>query len=305
MPRGQRMVIDAFLRSLAEDQGEKAIGIILSGTGTDGTLGLRAIQGAGGITLVQEPSTAKYDGMPVSAIHAGYATYTLPVEKMPEQLLNIKRNLFVVREAQPTPSAENGTSRILMQLRSGTGHDFSLYKKSTIGRRIERRMSQHNIEDTGLYARYLKEHPPEVQLLFKELLINVTSFFRDPEAFVAMKTDILPLLLKDKPENYVFRAWVAGCATGEEAYSIAILLRELMDETHLDFKTQIYSTDLDDDAIAVARAGVYPPNIAQDVTPERLRRFFIKEDAGYRVKKEIREMVVFATQNIIKDPPFT
>jgi two-component system CheB/CheR fusion protein len=305
MPRGQRMVIDSFLRSLAEDQGEKAIGIILSGTGTDGTLGLRAIHGAGGITLVQEPGTAKYDGMPVSAIHSGYATYTLPVEKMPEQLLSIKHNLCVAREVQPTPSAENGTSRILMQLRSGTGHDFSQYKKSTIGRRIERRMSQHNIESTEIYARYLKEHPAEVQLLFKELLINVTSFFRDPEAFVALKTDILPLLLKDKPENYVFRVWVAGCATGEEAYSIAMLLRELMDERHLDFKTQIYSTDLDDDAIAVARAGVYPPNIAQDVTPERLRRFFIKEEAGYRVKKEIREMVVFATQNIIKDPPFT
>ena len=305
MPRGQRMVIDSFLRSLADDQGDKAIGIILSGTGTDGTLGLRAIQGAGGVTLVQEPATAKYDGMPVSAIHAGYATYTLPVEKMPEQLLNVKHNLCVVREAPPTPSAENGTSRILMQLRSGTGHDFSLYKKSTIGRRIERRMSQHNIESTEIYARYLKEHPAEVQLLFKELLINVTSFFRDPEAFVAMKNDILPLLLKDKPESYVFRVWVAGCATGEEAYSIAILLREFMNETGREFKTQIYSTDLDDDAIAVARAGVYPPNIAQDVTPERLRRFFIKEDAGYRVKKEIREMVVFATQNIIKDPPFT
>jgi two-component system CheB/CheR fusion protein len=305
MPRGQRMVIDSFLRSLAEDQGEKAIGIILSGTGSDGTLGLRAIQGAGGITIVQEPSTAKYDGMPVSAIHAGYATYTLPVEKMPVQLLSNTRSLLVAKEAPPTPSGENSMIRILMQLRSGTGHDFSLYKKSTIGRRIERRMSQHNIEDMGIYARYLKEHPDEVQLLFKELLINVTSFFRDPEAFVALKKDILPLLLKDKPENYVFRVWVAGCATGEEAYSIAILLRELMDETHLNFKTQIYSTDLDDDAIAVARAGFYPPNIAQDVTPERLRRFFIKEDAGYRVKKEIREMVVFATQNIIKDPPFT
>ncbi|MDP1633629.1 MAG: CheR family methyltransferase, partial [Gallionellaceae bacterium] len=156
-----------------------------------------------------------------------------------------------------------------------------------------------------IYARYLKEHPAEVQLLFKELLINVTSFFRDAEAFVAMKQDILPQLLKDKPESYVFRVWVAGCATGEEAYSIAILLRELMNETGREFKTQIYSTDLDDEAIAVARAGFYPPNIAQDVTPERLRRFFVKEEAGYRVKKEIREMVVFATQNIIKDPPFT
>jgi two-component system CheB/CheR fusion protein len=303
MPRGQRMVIDAFLRSLAEDQGEKAIGIILSGTGTDGTLGLRAIQGAGGISLVQEPSTAKYDGMPISAIQAGYATYVLPVEKMPEKLLS---NLGVQQEKpQVTPTETSGLNRILMLLRSGTGHDFSLYKKSTIGRRIERRMSQHNIEDTEVYARYLKEHPPEVHLLFKELLINVTSFFRDAEAFVALKHDMLPLLLKNKPEGYVFRAWVAGCATGEEAYSIAIMLRELMDETHREFKTQIYSTDLDEDAIAVARAGIYPPNITQDVTPERLRRFFSKEEAGYRVKKEIREMVVFATQNVIKDPPFT
>ncbi len=306
MPRGQRMVIDSFLRSLAEDQGEKAVGIVLSGTGTDGTLGLRAIQGVGGISLVQDPATAKYDGMPISAIQAGYATYVLPVEKMPEQLLNNKRNLAVQQEKPPsTPAVTSGLNRILMLLRSGTGHDFSLYKKSTIGRRIERRMSQHNIEDTEIYAHYLKEHPPEIHLLFKELLINVTCFFRDPEAFVVLKQNILPQLLKDKPEGYVFRVWVAGCATGEEAYSIAILLRELMDETQRDFKTQIYSTDLDEDAIAMARAGIYPPNIAQDVTPERLRRFFLKEDAGYRVKKEIREMVVFATQNIIKDPPFT
>ena len=201
MPRGQRMVIDSFLRSLAEDQGEKAIGIILSGTGTDGTLGLRAVQGAGGITLVQDPATAKYDGMPVSAIHAGYATYILPVEKMPEQLQNNELKLFVEQTAQPAPASENGMNRILMLLRSGTGNDFSLYKKSTIGRRIERRMSQHNIDDLDLYARYLKEHPAEVQLLFKELLINVTSFFRDPEAFVALKQDILPLLLKNKPDR--------------------------------------------------------------------------------------------------------
>jgi two-component system CheB/CheR fusion protein len=306
MPRGQRMVIDAFLRSLAEDQGEKSIGIILSGTGTDGTLGLRAIQGAGGITLVQDPTTAKYDGMPGSAIQAGYATYILPVEKMPEQLLSNTHHLNVQQKSpQPSPTAASGMSRIMMLLRSGTGHDFSLYKKSTIDRRIERRMSQHNIDDTELYARYLKEHPAELQLLFKELLINVTSFFRDPEAFNVLKQDILPKLLEGKPEDYVFRVWVPGCATGEEAYSIAILLREAMNESQREFKIQIYSTDIDADAIAVARAAIYPPNIAQDVTPERLRRFFIKDDAGFRVKKEIREMVVFATQSVIKDPPFT
>jgi two-component system CheB/CheR fusion protein len=311
VPRGQRMPIDAFLRSLAEDRGEQAVGIILSGTGTgtDGTLGLRAILGAGGVTLVQEPGNAKYDGMPTSAIQAGYATHVLPVEKMPAVLLSGARNLT---EQTPSPTARvpaGGMNRLLMLLRTATGHDFSLYKKSTIGRRIERRMAQHDIEDTEVYARYLKENPAEIQMLFKELLINVTSFFRDPEAFVTLKQDILPQIFAGKPEAYVFRVWVAGCASGEEAYSIAILLREFLnecsDERHQEFKAQIYATDLDDEAIAIARAGVYPPNIAADVSAERLRRFFVKDDAGYRVKKDIREMVVFAIQNVIKDPPFT
>jgi two-component system CheB/CheR fusion protein len=197
-------------------------------------------------------------------------------------------------------------NRILMQLRSSTGHDFSNYKQSTIGRRIERRMLQHNIISIENYASYLKENPLEVQKLFKLLLINVTSFFRDAEAFSVLENDILPQLCKDRADGDQFRVWVAGCATGEEAYSIAILLRELMLETNQEFKVQIYSTDLAEDAIAIARAGIYPPNIAQDVTPERLHRFFIKQqDGGYRIKKEIREMVVFAIQNIIKDPPFT
>jgi len=304
-PRGHRMPIDAFLRSLADDQGERAIGIILSGTGTDGTLGLRAILGAGGISLVQEPGTAKFDGMPASAIHAGYATHVLPVDEMPEALRSGMRALMERPEAVPPTQPRGGINRILMLLRSATGHDFSLYKKSTIARRIERRMSQHDIADTEVYARYLGEYPAEIQALFRELLINVTSFFRDPEAFVTLKRDILPHLCADKPEGYVFRVWVAGCASGEEAYSIAIVLREFMDEIRQDFKVQIYATDLDDDAIAVARAGAYPPNIVQDVSTERLRRFFVKDDAGYHVKKSIREMVVFAVQNVIKDPPFT
>ena len=299
-PRGQRMPIDAFLRSLAEDRQERAIGIILSGSGTDGTQGLRAILGAGGVTLVQEPSTAKYDGMPSSAIRAGYATHILPVDKMAEALAKGYRS-----EIPSSPKILSGIGRVLMQLRTVTGHDFSLYKKSTISRRIERRMLQNSIEDTDIYARYLKENPSEVLLLFKELLINVTRFFRDEKAFAALQRDILPPLCKDKANDYPFRVWVAGCASGEEAYSIAILLRELMDGTHQEFKVQIYATDLDDDAIAVARAGIYPLNIAQDITPERLRHCFIKEEAGYRIKKEIREMVVFAIQNVAKDPPFT
>ena len=172
-----------------------------------------------------------------------------------------------------------------MLLRTKTGHDFSLYKQNTIRRRIERRMGVHNLEDPDAYARYLAENPAEVHLLFKELLINVTSFFRDPEAFEFLKTEVLPPMLQDKPENYVFRVWVAGCATGEETYSIAMVLRECLDAARHPFRVQIYSTDIDEDAIAVARGGVYPANIAIDVPPERLRRFFIKEETGFRIKR--------------------
>jgi two-component system CheB/CheR fusion protein len=314
MVRGQRMPIDGFLRSLAEDQGERAIGIILSGTASDGTLGLRAILGAGGVCIVQEPSTAKYDGMPQSAIQAGYATHILPVEQMPAKLVEVVRQAAMWQRVPAIlpERTESGIKQVLLQLRSKTGHDFSLYKKSTISRRIQRRMVQHCIEDESVYARYLRENPKETQLLFKELLINVTSFFRDPEAFAVLKQTILPSLLAGKPAGYDFRVWVAGCASGEEAYSIAILLLELQDELRAkherELTVQIYATDLDDEAIAVARTGRYRPNIAQDVTPERLRRFFINDPdshGGYKVKKEVRDMVVFAVQNVIKDPPFT
>ncbi len=307
LARGQRMPINAFLCSLADDQAERAIGIILSGTASDGTLGLRAILGAGGVCMVQEPATAKYDGMPQSAINAGYATYILPVEKMPAMLLKLVGQATLRQQVQHvlSPASVNSLNQILMQIRSSTGHDFSLYKKSTIGRRIERRMALHNIQDMAIYARFLKQNPIEVHALFKELLINVTSFFRDAEAFAVLKKDILPVLITDKPDDYVFRVWVAGCASGEEAYSIAIVLRELMDEAHKYFKVQIYATDLDDEAINTARSGIYSAGITQDVSPERLSRFFISDAGGYKIKKEIREMVVFAVQSVIKDPPFT
>jgi two-component system CheB/CheR fusion protein len=304
---GKRMLIDSFLRSLAEEQGEKAIGVILSGTGTDGTLGLRAIHGAGGASFVQDPATAKYDGMPTSAVQSGLAAYVLPVEKMPEQLMTYVKTFFEkrIKPAPPVSVARSALNKVMLLLRSRTGHDFSLYKQTTISRRIERRMTVHCIEDTNTYARYLQEHPGEVKLLLKELLITVTSFFRDPEAFAVLKKEILPQLFEHKPENYIFRIWVPGCATGEEAYSIAILFREYMDDSKQEFKVQIYSTDIDEDSIAQARSGVYPTHITTDVSPERLRRFFVKEESGYRVKKEIREMIIFATQNVIKDPPFT
>jgi two-component system CheB/CheR fusion protein len=302
---GLRLPIDSFLRSLAEDQQENAVGIILSGTGSDGTQGARAIIGVGGIVLVQEPITAKYDGMPNSVIQAGYVTRILPVNKMGEALESCIHCVVLRTDTPVSPQKVSGIKRVLIQLRSITGHDFSLYKQSTISRRIERRMLQHNIDNIDIYARYLKENPAEARILFKDLLINVTNFFRDAEAFAILKHDILPALCKYTTHDSVFRVWVPGCSTGEEAYSIAILLCEYMVETHQEFRVQIYATDLDDEVVAIARVGLYRLNIAQDVTPERLRRFFIKEETGYRIKKEIREMVIFAIQNAIKDPPFT
>ncbi|MDO9286202.1 MAG: chemotaxis protein CheB [Aquabacterium sp.] len=303
-PRGQRLPIDAFFRSLAEDQGDGAMGVVLSGSGSDGTLGLRAIFGAGGLCLVQDPTTAQYASMPASAIAAGYANQVLPVERMPAALRKAAQALpGRGPSGQPVPPA--GLARILTLLRLGCGHDFSQYKPSTVNRRIERRMALHGIDDAEVYARHLKQHPAELQTLFREMLINVTSFFRDPQAFAALKSDVLRDLLAAKSDVDTLRIWVAGCATGEEAYSIAILLRELLDDLQLDLKVQLYSTDLDEDAIAVARVGLYPTNIAQDLTPERLRRHFSREPDGYRVKKEIREMVVFAVQSVTRDPPFT
>jgi two-component system CheB/CheR fusion protein len=305
--RGLRLPIDSFFRSLAEDQGERAICVILSGSGSDGTLGLRAVHGAGGVSFVQEPATAKYDGMPTSAVQSGLATYVLPVEKITEQLVAYVKTIVDtgVPPALPVPAVTSAMTRIMMLLRSKTGNDFSQYKKSTITRRIERRMVVHNLKDMDAYARYLHENSAEVQILFKELLINVTSFFRDKEAFESLTKEVLPRIFEGKPENYIFRVWVPGCASGEEVYSIAMLFSEYMNEIKQEFKIQIYATDIDDDAIATARAGTYPANIAIDVSPERLRRFFAKEVTGFRIKKEIREMVVFAVQNVITDPPFT
>ena len=305
--RGQRMPIDHFFRSLADERADKAIGIVLSGTGSDGTLGLRAIQGAGGLCLAQEPDTAKYDGMPQSAIQAGHVTNILPVEDMPKVLLDSMKHFVVSPVVLPPPTANagHGLDEILLLLQGRTGNDFSQYKKNTVARRVERRMMQQRIDDIEVYCRYLKDHPAEVKRLFQELLINVTSFFRDPEAFAVLKQEIFSKLLSGKPDGYIFRVWVVGCATGEEAYSIAILFSELMEENRLRFKVQIYATDLDEDAISTARIGRYLPNIAQDVSAARLNAYFLLDETGYRVKKEIREMVIFAVHSVIKDPPFT
>jgi len=308
-PRGLRLPIDFFLRSLAEDRKEQSIGVILSGMGSDGTMGLRAIKEKAGLVLVQEPASARFDSMPRSAIDAGLADLVAPAEDLPAKIGDYLRHVLVIAKAElPLEEKEQGAlEKILILLRAKTGHDFSMYKRSTVYRRVERRMGIHQIDRIAAFARYLQENSQELELLFKELLIGVTSFFRDPAAWEQLQREALPPLLAARPAGGVLRAWSAGCSTGEEAYSLAIAFKETLEQVkpRKDLKLQIFATDLDRDAIDKARQGLYPANIVADVSVERLRRFFIKEENGYRVGKEIREMVTFATQNLIMDPPFT
>ncbi|PYK97966.1 MAG: hypothetical protein DME19_14335 [Verrucomicrobia bacterium] len=300
---GVRLPIDVFFRSLAEDQRERAIGIILSGNGTDGTLGVKAIKEELGMVMAQDVKSAKYDGMPSSAVETGLVDYVLPPDKMPAQLVNyIQRSLPSTAMVGRTPDALH---KVFQILRNQTGHDFSHYKKNTICRRIERRMNVHQIEDASTYLRFLHQNPQEVGMLFKELLIGVTNFFRDPEAFKALGRTWLPKLLGDKPKDYTVRIWIPGCSTGEEVYSVAMVLRECLVQCRRDCQVQIFGTDIDERAIETARTGAYPSNIVADVSPQRLKRFFTKHGDVYRIRKDIREMVIFASQNLIKDPPFT
>jgi chemotaxis methyl-accepting protein methylase len=308
-PRGLRLPIDFFLRSLAEDRQERSIGVILSGMGSDGTMGLRAIKEKAGLALVQEPASAKFDSMPRSAIVAGLADLVAPVEDLPGKIIDYLRHARVIAKTERPleEKDQSGLEKVLILLRAKTGHDFSLYKKNTVYRRVERRMGIHQIDRIAAYVRYLQENSQEVDLLFKELLIGVTSFFRDPAAWEQLQGEAIPACLSRRPAGGVLRAWSAGCSTGEEAYSLAIAFKEALEQVKPkdNFTLQIFATDLDRDAIDKARQGVYPANIAADVSPERLRRFFIKDGNGYRVVKEIRDMATFATQNLIMDPPFT
>jgi two-component system CheB/CheR fusion protein len=308
-PRGLRLPIDFFFRSLADDRQERSIGVILSGMGSDGTMGLRAIKEKSGLVVVQEPASAKFDSMPRSAIDAGLADLVAPAEELPGRILGFFRHVPVL--ADPAPALEekeqSALEKVVILLRTKTGHDFSQYKKNTAYRRIERRMGIHQIDRIAAYVRFLQENPHEVELLFKELLIGVTSFFRDPAEWEHLRGEVIPWLLAARPAGGVIRAWSAGCSTGEEAYSLAIVFKETLEQLKPkeSYTLQIFATDLDQDAIDKARQGFFPANIAADVLPERLRRYFIQDENGYRIGKEIREMVIFATQNIIMDPPFT
>jgi two-component system, chemotaxis family, CheB/CheR fusion protein len=307
---GPPMPIDAFFRSLASDCGKNAIGVILSGTATDGTLGVAAIKNEGGITFAQEARSAKYTGMPNSAIASGHIDFILTPDRIARELMRIRKHPYVNEgeTEKPEETAVDRASemdqifRLLKQVRKV---DFSDYKPATIRRRILRRMALGRVDTLGEYLRTLQQTPKELEALHHDILINVTNFFRDPDAFEALKTIIYPLMLQGRQTSETLRVWVPGCSTGEEAYSHAIALLEHVNKVRADVSIQIFGTDLSEEAIRTARAGIYKEAIAADVSPARLRRYFSKVDRGYQISKAVRDMCVFATQNVFNDPPFS
>jgi two-component system, chemotaxis family, CheB/CheR fusion protein len=316
--RGLHMPIDHFLRSLAEQHGSRAVGIILSGAGSDGALGLAEIKERGGITFVQDERTARFPAMPHSAVMQGGIDFILPPAAIAEELVRIARHPYVIsspsgHEEDPPPdppptlesSSQNGLGQIFRLLRSAKGVDFTCYKQSTIRRRITRRMTLRKMDALEKYAQYLRAHSEELDALYHDLLIKVTGFFRDPETFEALKSEVFPAIMRDRPANRPVRIWVPGCASGEECYSIAICLLEFLDDRIADTPIQIFATDIDEIALAKARSGRYIENIALDISPERLRRFFTKVDQHYQVMHTIRELCTFAKHDLCRDPPFS
>jgi two-component system CheB/CheR fusion protein len=310
--RGQHMPIDTFLRSLAADQQDRAIGVILSGTNSDGALGIEAVKSEGGITFAQDEKSARFDGMPRAAVATRCVDFILPPELIAKELGRIAGHPYVrgprtLREDTDENYGTSGTSlsRIFALLRAATGVDFTLYKHSTIQRRIARRMALHKIDNVDAYVQFLEQNPEEMDALYREILIKVTGFFRDPEMFQTLKAKVIPEIAARITVDSPIRVWIPGCATGEEAYSIAIVILEYLSEKNLNHSIQIFATDISDEAIEKARAGVYVENISLDVSPDRLRRFFVKHDGGYQVSKTVRDLCVFARQNVAKDPPFS
>lgn len=304
-PRGLRLPIDIFLRSLANSGFDKTIGIILSGMGSDGSLGIKAIKEKNGLVLVQDPGDAKFDGMPMSAIQSVHPDIIATAEDLPLRLIDLLK--IPVRKKEPLAGTKSDLGKIILLLWEKTGHDFSLYKKTTLYRRIERRQEVHKIDRIKDYVGLLSDNPAEIEILFKELLIGVTNFFRDPELWTKLREEILPGLIDRSPGGTMLRAWVTGCSTGEEAYSLAISFRESLRSAKKlrNISLQIFATDIDREAIEKARRGIFSPNIEMDVSPDLLGRYFISEGDGFRVSSSVREMIVFAEQDVIKDPPFT
>ncbi len=304
--RGRRSPIDRFFRSLAEDQEDEAVAIILSGTGTDGVLGLKAVKDHGGLTLVQAPETARYDSMPRSAILTGAADLVAAVERMPARLIEHQKRL---REGgspeQLREEIAGHLGKICAILRRETGHDFRRYKQSTLVRRVRRRMSESRAASIYAYVESLSNDHQEVEQLFRDLLISVTHFFRDPEAFALLADKVIPRLFEGKDEDGFVRVWVAGCATGEEAYSLAILLREHAARLDKPPQVQVFATDIDSQALESARQAIYPEAVASQISPERLERFFVRHGNMYQVAREIRDLCLFSLHNLIADPPFS
>ncbi len=305
--RGLRLPIDYFFRSLAEHRRERAVAVVLSGTGSDGTLGIKEIKAQGGMIMVQEPETCTYDGMPRSAILTGMVDFVLPIEKMPRVLARYVQHPYVEGNGQKTllESASDHYKSIINLLRAHTEYDFRCYKKGTLSRRIQRRMGLRHVERIADYLDLLRKDRDEINALFKDLLISVTAFFREKEAWVALEQEVIAKIVARKKFEQPVRVWVPGCATGEEAYSIAMLLYEQFELQNKSLGIQIFATDLDVDAIETARQGIYPMSIAADVSPARLQRFFHEDGEQYRVNKRLRESCVFAVQNLISDPPFS
>lgn len=306
-PHGLRMPINYFFTTLAQDQEDKSVGVILSGFGSDGSIGLKAIKANGGISIAQDPATAASDGMPNSAIKTGHVDIILAPEQIPGKLLSYKNTSgkIIKKILSTEDEAEQALMKIFILIRNRTGHDFSQYKKSTIYRRVGRRMNIHQIEEMSQYLRYLQKNPNEIDLLFREFLINVTSFFRDPEAFESFKKIVSKYIINEKSELDTLRIWVPGCSSGEEVYSIAIVIQEIIEETNKHLEVQIFGTDLDLNSIKIARSGTYSDIIIKDISPERLKKFFYKNENRYTIKNNVRETVVFANHNVLKDPPFT
>jgi two-component system CheB/CheR fusion protein len=310
LPQPSRIetAIDHFLGSLADDQAERAIGIILSGTSSHGSAGLQAIKANGGMVMAQQPETAEYDAMPQNAIDTGIVDYILPPEEMPATLIRYVQHAYVSGAWQPMEPAKTELEeldRVLGLLRARTRYDFRYYRKNMIMRRVQRRMGLHQIDQLKDYCDFLRESPDEAKLLFRDLLIGVTGFFREPEAYKVLEQRVIPQWIERKDSDTPIRIWIPGCASGEEAYSIAMLLIEQFSAAQKPLNLQIFATDIDETALEFARQGSYPVSIAADITPERLTRFFTQTGSHYRVTKQVREYVVFAAQNLISDAPFS
>jgi two-component system CheB/CheR fusion protein len=302
--------IDAFLISLAKDLKSKAIGVVLSGTGTDGTEGIRDVYAQDGITFAQDVESAKYDGMPRSAIDSGVINFVLPPEKIAKELSRIGRHPYLDRKklslVSPEETAkENNLQNLLALLRLNFGVDFFVYKESTLNRRISRRMIIHKIEDLKEYTNYVRNNNQELQTLFDDLLIGVTGFFREPETFNELEKEIFPEIVSDRSFEPPIRIWVPGCSTGEEVYSIAIKLNEFLQSTNRSIQVQIFGTDVSEKNILRAREGIYPEGALETVSEKRRKNYFTKTDLGHQIRKDIREQCIFAKQDLIRDPPFS